>query len=127
VGACCGLGPGGATHRRRQGAGRGEEGPPPPVLLGCGSGRREEMKALGFSRALLLIYCPKKVGWMLTVDLEIDGSGWLQANMGRIRPRRVEALGHLAGPAVGCWTPSPGGREKVAMGRISQLGRFDLL
>jgi hypothetical protein len=72
-------------------------------------GRRRKGMALGFSRALLLIYRPKKVGWMLTVDLEIDDIRWLQANMGRIRPRRVEALGRLAGPAVGCWVWSPCG------------------
>jgi hypothetical protein len=52
VGACCGLGPGGAAHRRRQGTGRKEEGSPPPELLGCGSGRREEISDSRVSRVL---------------------------------------------------------------------------
>jgi hypothetical protein len=43
--------------------------------------------------------------------------------VGHFEPRRVEELGRLAGTAIGCWTPSPGGRGKVATGRISQLGQ----
>jgi hypothetical protein len=59
----------------------GKKQPPPPLCCGAG-GRKKWRKDLGFSREFRLIYRPKQERWMLTVDLEIDGSGWLVATMG---------------------------------------------
>jgi hypothetical protein len=61
---------------------------------------------------------------MLTVDIQINYSGWLADQMGHFEPRRVEELGRLAGPAVGCCAPSPCGRWRQAMGHFSLLGRM---
>jgi hypothetical protein len=42
-----------------EGAGRGEEDRlPPPVLLGCGTGRREEMSDSRVSRVATALYMP---------------------------------------------------------------------
>jgi hypothetical protein len=50
VGACCGLGPGGTAHRRRQTRQPlGRIAAAAMVVLGCGSGGRNEVD-LGFSQ-----------------------------------------------------------------------------
>jgi hypothetical protein len=86
VGPCRGLGPVGAAHRRRQGRRpRGRK-----VAAGAGLGlrvRRKSLRCLGFWSVIWSFYTAWfSLGWMLSVDLQIDGSGWLRALWARLSP-----------------------------------------
>jgi hypothetical protein len=95
----------------------------PPPLWCCAAWRGKNRGGLGFFNcASWLIYRPIQAGWMLTVDQEIDDSGWQKATMGQIRPRRVEASGHFSGLMVGCWARSPCGHMMPAVGRFFAAG-----
>jgi hypothetical protein len=65
--------------------------------------------ALGFPGSSGLIYSSDFGGLDLSCrsgDRQLRFSG---SRVGYFEPKRVEELGRLVGPAVGCWAPSPCG------------------